>query len=50
VDVAPAPRLLWRTEVKALIAVDPVFTYSGRTTSTPSRRDTFVVTSAALTF
>ena len=50
VDVAPAPRLLWRTEVKGLIAADPLFTYSSRTTTTPSRRDTFVVTSAALTF
>jgi hypothetical protein len=50
VDVAPAPRLLWRIEVRSLIAADPLFTYSNETLTRPSRRDTFVVTSVALTF
>jgi hypothetical protein len=49
VDVAPAPRLLWRTEVRGLRARDPLFTHGGGTVTSASRNDTFVVTSLALT-
>ena len=49
VDVAPAKRLLWRTELRALRDRDPLFV-DERTTPTPTRRDTFVVSSVALTF
>lgn len=50
VDVAPAPRLLWRAEVRALEAPDPIFTHGGGIVSSDSKHDTFVVTSLALTF
>lgn len=50
VDVTPAPRLLWRTELRALQAPDPLFTHGGGVVSADSRHDTFVVTSLALTF
>lgn len=49
VDVTPAPRLLWRAELRALDARDPVFPRSQGTPTTPSRHDLFVVTSVALT-
>ncbi len=48
VDVAPTPRLLWRTELRALRGRDPLFTHGGG--QEPSRDDVFVVTSLALTF
>jgi hypothetical protein len=49
VDVAPAPRLLWRVEARALRGRDPLFPRGAE--STPSRRgDAAVVTSLALTF
>lgn len=50
IDIAPAPRLLWRTELRALRAPDPIFTHGGGTVTSDSRRDTFIVTSVALTF
>lgn len=50
VDLTPAPRLLWRTELRVLEAVDPVFTHGGGIVTADSRHDTFVVTSLGLTF
>ncbi len=50
IDISPAPRILWRTELRALRAQDPIFTHGGGTVSLDSRRDAFVVTSVALTF
>ena len=50
VDVAPASRLLWRTELRVLEAPDPVFTHGGGILTSDSRHDTFIVTSVALTF
>jgi len=47
VDVSPAPRLLWRTELRAIRARDPLFTHGGG--SCESRHDRFVVSSVALT-
>ena len=48
IDVAPQPRLLWRTELRAFNARDRVF--PDRSASTPfSRNDGFIVTSLALT-
>jgi len=49
VDMAPAPRLLWRTELRALGAHDPIFTHGGGTVTRASRHDVLLVTSAALT-
>lgn len=50
VDVAPAPHLLWRTELRGLRAKDALFTHRGGVVTRASRSDTFVVTSVALTF
>ena len=50
IDVAPASRLLWRTELRVLQALDPIFTHGGGLVTSDSRHDTFVVTSVALTF
>lgn len=49
VDVTPAPRLLWRAELRTLAARDPLFP-SRRDQSGVARNDPFVVTSLALTF
>lgn len=49
IDIAPAPRLLWRTELRVLQAPDPIFTHGGGLVSAASRHDTFIVTSVALT-
>ena len=50
VDVAPAPRLLWRTELRVLLASNPVFTHGGGVANADSRHDSFVVTSLGMTF
>jgi hypothetical protein len=47
VDVAPAPRLLWRTEARGFLAGDPVFP-DGQ--GPPRERGGFIVTSLAVTF
>ena len=49
VDVAPAPRLLWRVELRSVAAHDPLFP-SRQAASGLARTDPFVVTSLALTF
>jgi hypothetical protein len=49
VDVAPAPRLLWRAELRALHARDPVFPEHGPAGSF-SESDAVAVTSIGLTF
>jgi hypothetical protein len=49
IDVRPAARVLWRTEVRGYAADAPVFPKGGRTPS-QSRRSGVVVTSFALTF
>ena len=46
-DVSPAPRLLWRAELRGFQAAHPVFPEH---VGTPSTHDAFVVTSLALTF
>ena len=49
VDVTPAPRMLWRTELRTLAARDPLFpTHTGP--NRLARNDPLVVTSLALTF
>ena len=50
VDVSPVARLLWRTELRALRARDPLFTHGSGTVTDASNHDTFVVSSLALTF
>ncbi len=50
VDVAPAPRLLWRTELRTIEARDPLFTHSSGRVDRASRHDRYVVSSMALTF
>lgn len=47
VDVAPAPRVLWRTEARGFLAGAPVFPAGW---APPRRRDGFVVSSLAITF
>lgn len=46
-DVIPAPRTLWRTEIRGFQGESPVFP---KFDSGPSRSDAFVVSSLALTF
>ena len=48
IDVAPAPDVLWRTEVRGYIARDPVFPRHANAGTSDS--DGFVVSSLALTF
>ncbi len=50
IDLSPAPRVLWRTELRGLRAPDPIFTHGGGMVSLDSRHDAFIVTSVALTF
>ena len=53
IDVVPAPRTLWRTELRGLHARDAVFpTHSGSATASTalSTRDGLIVTSLGLTF
>ena len=50
IDVAPVPRLLWRTELRVLQSPDPIFTHGGGLVTSDSGHDTFIVTSVALTF
>lgn len=53
VDVQPVPRLLWRTELRALAARDPVFPKQpdgADASAALSRRDSFIVTSMGVTF
>lgn len=50
VDIAPAPRLLWRTEMRVLASPDPIFTHGGGMVTADSRHDSFIVTSLGLTF
>jgi hypothetical protein len=47
VDVTPAPRVLWRSEVRGFQGAHPVFP---KRSGGPSRDDAFVVSSLALTF
>ena len=50
VDVTPAPRLLWRTELRAVRTRDPLFTRRDGAGTRATRDDALVVTSLALTF
>jgi len=47
IDVNPAPRVLWRTEVRGFATRDPVFANG---VGAPRASDGFVVTSLAVTF
>lgn len=47
VDVTPAPRILWRSEVRGFHGAQPVFP---KGLGVPSRDDAFLVSSLALTF
>jgi hypothetical protein len=49
VDVAPIPRLLWRTELRGFAADGRIFPDAGDD-ATLSKRNVFAVTSLALTF
>ncbi len=50
VDLTPAPRLLIRTELRALHARDPLFAHSTGALTNASRHDSVIVSSMALTF
>ncbi len=49
VDVTPAPRVLWRVELRGLHDPDRLFTHGGGIVTGASRHDVVLVTSAALT-
>ncbi len=50
IDVTPAPRVLWRVELRGLHDPDPLFTHGGGIVSPSSNHDVVLVPSAALTF